>query len=167
MDTDYITQPNTPVMPVYSPTQSCYMTIKRDSEDIGEKIVNLFKYEKVLSLENKIQITYDIIMNTDKLTNFDDFFEEECHLTLVNWIYNTKKELKKGFLDGRSYHLIYNILNIFETFPINLKDLLVLNIYQKLNKIRKFMKKINFILFLKLDNLLSYWENFINDKLDA
>ena len=97
--------------------------------------------------------------------NYNDFYEEECHLCLVNWIYNLKNDLRKGFLDGNSYHLINNILNIFETFPINLKDLLVLNIYQKLNKIRKFMKKINFIIFLKLDNLLNYWESFLNDNL--
>jgi hypothetical protein len=165
MDTDYISQSIISEMSIYDPIRPDLAYSKSFKEEIGEKIVNLFKYDKVLQIEPKIQITNEILMNTDKLINYDDFFEEECHLTLVNWIYNLKNDLRKGVLDNRSYHLIYNILNIFETFPINLKDLLVLNIYQKLNKIRKFMKKINYIIFLKLDNLLSYWETFLNDNL--
>lgn len=150
---------------IYDPTQPGLSYSEVSDEEFGEKIVNLFKYEKSLLIEHKIQITNEILMNSNKITNYVDFFEEECHLVLVNWIYNLKDSLRKGFLDSMSYHLIYNILNIFETFPINLKDLLVLNIYQKLNKIRKLIKQINFNIFLKLDNLLSYWQTFLNDNL--
>jgi hypothetical protein len=165
MDTYYITDQRSTENTIYDPIEPLQPCLNETTEDIGEKIVNLFKYDKAFQIEHKLQITNEIIMNSEKLVNYNDFFEEECHLSLVNWIYNLKNDLRKGFLDGNSYHLIYNILNIFETFPINLKDLLVLNIYQKLNKIRKFMKKINFIIFLKLDNLLNYWESFLNDNL--
>jgi hypothetical protein len=165
MDTYYIGDQRSTEYITYDPIEPFQPYLIESNEDIGEKIVNLFKYDKAFQIEHKLQITNEILMNLDKLVSYNDFFDEECHLSLVNWIYNLKNDFKKGFLDANSYHLIYNILNIFETFPINLKDLLVLNIYQKLNKIRKIMKKINFIIFLKLDNLLNYWESFLNDNL--
>ena len=149
------------MMSYYDPIKNY---VPQYNEKMENEIVSMFKHEKKLSLDDKILLTNLIIINSNKLINYEDFFEEECHLSLVNWIYNLKNDLKKGYIDNKSYHLLYNILNIFESFPINLKDLLVLNIYQKLNKIRKYMKKINFNIFVKIDGLITYWKEFLNDN---
>jgi hypothetical protein len=133
---------------------------------IEDKIIQIFKYDSLYSLEDKILITQYIIQNHSKISKHNDFYEEECHLVLINWIYGLKKEIQvNGLVDVRIYHLLYNILNIFESFPIDLKDLFNLNIYEKLNKIRKIMKKININIFCKLERLLNYWKDFSNDNM--
>jgi hypothetical protein len=133
---------------------------------IVEKIIQIFKWDSYYSIEDKILITNYILYYSQPISTHSDFYEEECHLVLVNWIYNLKNEIQRGYtLDPRIYHLLYNILNIFESFPIDFKDLFNLNIYEKLNKIRKIMKKINYIIYCKLDCLLNYWKTFSNDNM--
>jgi hypothetical protein len=139
-----------------------------DSPDynISEKIIQIFKWDSYYSTEDKILITNYILYYNQQISSYKDFYEEECHLVLTNWIYNLRHEIQAStHLDPRIYHLLYNILNIFESFPIDLKDLLTLNIYERLNKIRKNMKKINFIIYCKVDRLLNYWKTFSNDNM--
>lgn len=132
---------------------------------IEQIITNAFKYESTMPKEEKIYLTSYIIQHIYFITKLEDFYEEECHLTLVNWIWNLRHKIKGNEnLDEFDYYLINNILIIFEKIPILTKDLFDLKIYQKLNKIRKYMKKINNLLFVKLDNLLNYWKSFCDEQ---
>jgi hypothetical protein len=134
----------------------------------AEKIICLFKYENLYNLDEKLRITNYILINYEEIRDCSDFYEEECHLCLVNWVYALKNEIQKNaFVDVRIYHLIYNILNIFESFPIELKDLFNLDIYQKFNSVRQVLKKINGnnFIFSKIDCLLNYWKSFTEGKM--
>jgi hypothetical protein len=58
--------------------------------------------------------------------------------------------------------LLFNIINIFEIFPIKPNDLISLNFIEKLNKINYTVKNFNLELYSKIKNLIYYWKNLIS-----
>lgn len=125
----------------------------------ADEIVNSFKKESLMSIQDKITLTREIIANVDILVNFENFYEEECQLSLVNWLSEYRKYiafLKSKADDNKLYELLYNIIYIFQVFPVNSKDIITLKIFEKLNKIRKIMNK-NLNIYQYLDYLLNYW----------
>ena len=135
-------------------------------EDEGQK---LLKEE----MESKIYITELILSNRDSLIELEDFYEEECQLSLLNWACNIHKKLikqksykysldldyyenlnkdslNKNSLNKNLEILLFNILNIFEIFPIKPDDLNSLNFFGKLKEIKKDMKTQNIIIYKKI-----------------
>lgn len=127
------------------------------SEIFNDYVLQIFRYEKTLTIEQKINFT-SILVNYRNHLDLAEFFEEECHLSLVQWIYSNIPLITTE--DDQIFHLLYNIIILFEVLPINVNDLFELKIFDKLNKIRKLIKNKRLYIFQHLDNLLNYWTTF-------
>ena len=101
-------------------------------------------------------ITYQILSNVSSLIVSEDFYIEECQLSLLNWAYRSVRDVSNK---EQLEILLDNILNIFEIFPINQQDLISLNFIEKLNKIKRSVKKWNTKLSIKIQHLVTYWQN--------
>ena len=145
-------------------TVGLYIIQKLREEDLKEMLPCLSLDESNLNLENvaeelnsKYSIVELILNNRDILVNLDEFYEEECQLSLLNWAWNIHRKffgrknetnstgnnletdtnanifLNKEFLfknkclNNKAEILLFNILNIFEIFPIKPDDLKSLN----------------------------------------
>jgi hypothetical protein len=133
------------------------------SHKYQEFIMSNFKYDHLLSLEDKINLTSSIVFYHTFLTDMDEFFEEECHLALVTWVDKYVPLIKKKKADEKVFQLLYNIIIIFEIIPIKVADLFELKIFQKLNKIRKYIKH-NLYIYHHLDKLINYWTGFCTEN---
>jgi hypothetical protein len=148
-----------------------------NSEKIAEK------------LQSKLDIVELIMNNRDILINLEDFYEEDCQLSLLNWAWNIyrrffgnkntepfanmntnsnancylNKDLlfKNNCLNNKAEILLFNILNIFEIFPIKPDDLKSLNFIEKLRDIKKGMKPRNLMIYKKIKKLIKFWKKMI------
>ena len=123
-----------------------------------------------------------------------EFCEEECHLALLNWVWKYAKKLKKFKLESelrekyllnrennfeeffQKYNillieinfildLLINILNLFSFLPITSSDLLNLKLYQKLQKIKTYIKSFSNINILNtIDFVLNKWRIQIDSE---
>ena len=57
-------------------------------------IIEVIKQEENLHIFQKITFTNSILLNKDKFSELKEFYEEECHLSLINWIWKERKILK-------------------------------------------------------------------------
>ena len=110
-------------------------------------IIQIIKKEDTLNIFQKYNFTYSILLNSDKFNDLKEFYEEECHLSLLNWVWKERKTLKYpniyfNKLLGILY-LLNNILNIFQILHFNSKDILDLKLFEKLNSIRSLIKNWN------------------------
>ena len=181
-------------------TVGLYIIQKLREEDLKEMLPSLSLDESNLNLENvaeelnsKHNIVELILNNRDILVNLDEFYEEECQLSLLNWAWNIhrkffgrktetnstgnnlemdtntsannllNKELlfKNKCLNNKAEILLFNILNIFEIFPIKPDDLKSLNFIEKLRDIKKDMKSRNLLLYKKIKKLINFWKKMI------
>jgi len=135
-------------------------------DTIVDSIIETFKFDHMMKIEAKINFTAMIFTQRDLIAESEDFYEEECHLSLVNWIYEYINESKRynELLDEKVFHLIYNILIIFEILPLKVNDLFELKIFEKLNKLRKFIKTKNINIYSQVDRLLNYWTSFCTNN---
>ena len=180
-------------------TVGLYIIQKLREEDLKEMLPSLSLDESNLNLENlaeelnsKYGIVELILNNRDILVNLDEFYEEECQLSLLNWAWNIHRKffgrknetnstgnnletdtnanifLNKEFLfknkclNNKAEILLFNILNIFEIFPIKPDDLKSLNFIEKLRDIKKDMKSRNLLLYKKIKKLIKFWKKMIN-----
>ena len=165
-----------------------YIIQKLREEDLKEMLPSLSLEESNSNSENiaeelnsKNSIAELILNNRDILVNLDEFYEEDCQLSLLNWAWNIhrkffaekkiEKESERGInpqmtttdtnalsflnkdflfknncLNNKAEILLFNILNIFEIFPIKPDDL----------------KSLNFILYKKIKKLIKFWKKMIN-----
>ena len=179
-------------------TVGLYIIQKLREEDLKEMQPSLSLDESNLNLENvaeelnsKYGIVELILNNRDILVNLDEFYEEECQLSLLNWAWNIHRKffgrknetnstgnnletdtnanifLNKEFLfknkclNNKAEILLFNILNIFEIFPIKPDDLKSLNFIEKLRDIKKDMKSRNLLLYKKIKKLINFWKKMI------
>ena len=166
-----------------------YIIQKIREEDLREdNMINIDEADenqKLLEeeIKSKINITEMILSNKDILIDLEDFYEEECQLSLLNWACDIQKKLRqkrnkynldldyyenlnkdslnKNSLNNNQEILLFNILNIFEIFPIKPDDLKSLNFIDKLKKIKKDMKNQNIIIYKKIKNLIKFWKSMI------
>ena len=179
-------------------TVGLYIIQKLREEDLKEMLPSLSLDESNLNLENvaeelnsKYGIVELILNNRDILVNLDEFYEEECQLSLLNWAWNIHRKffgrknetnstgnnletdtnanifLNKEFLfknkclNNKAEILLFNILNIFEIFPIKPDDLKSLNFIEKLRDSKKDMKSRNLLLYKKIKKLINFWKKMI------
>ena len=122
--------------------------------------------EAKIIFEEKIYITSLILSNIELLVGFENFYEEDCQFSLLIWGYKSCKKynsVKNKSLYRKNLEvLLYNIIKIFEKFPIKTNDLISLNFIEKLNKIKYIVKNFNLGLYSKIKNLIFYWKNLIS-----
>ena len=122
--------------------------------------------EAKIIFEEKIYITSLILSNIELLVGFENFYEEDCQFSLLIWGYKSCKKynsVKNKSLYRKNLEvLLYNIIKIFEIFPIKTNDLISLNFIEKLNKIKYTVKNFNLGLYSKIKNLIFYWKNLIS-----
>ena len=173
-----------------------YIIQKLREEDLKESLPSLDLDELNIEAENlekeiksKLSIVDLILNNRDILINLEDFYEEDCQLSLLNWACNINRKLfanknfeplseanthsdiqfplnkdlffKKNYLNNKAEILLFNILNIFEIFPIKPDDLKSLNFIEKLTEIKQDMKSRNLILYKKVKKLVKFWKKMI------
>ena len=173
-----------------------YIIQKLREEDLKESLPSLDLEELNIEAENlekeiksKLSIVDLILNNRDILINLEDFYEEDCQLSLLNWACNINRKFfanknfeplseanthsdiqfplnkdlffKKNYLNNKAEILLFNILNIFEIFPIKPDDLKSLNFIEKLTEIKQDMKSRNLILYKKVKKLVKFWKKMI------
>ena len=141
-------------------------------EELENYIINTIKQESNLNIYQKISFTNSILLNSDKLNQLKDFYEEECHLSLLNWIWNERIFLKYPNYNINNIFallaLLINILNIFEIIHINSNDILELKLYEKLIKIKEFIKKWSndFKIINLISLILNKWKKNVEEDFE-
>lgn len=175
-----------------------YIIQKLREEDLRENQFSLDMEESNSNSENiaeelqsKLEIVEMIKNNRDILMNLEDFYEEDCQLSLLNWAWNIYRRfyenknieprsdinmntiteancalnkdllLKNNCLNYKAEILLLNILNIFEIFPIKPDDLKSLNFIEKLREIKKDMKSRNIFIYKRIKKLIHFWKKMI------
>ena len=142
------------------------------AESLEQLIINTIKQEDSMSLLSKLQFTYFISQHVNLLSQLSEFFEEECHLSLLNWVWKEKKLLKNPYSSLSDMNslcgvleLLYNILFIFENLPIKSNDILDLRLFEKLNKIKVYINRWNVFLPVlgKISAVLDKWKKEVDD----
>jgi len=149
---------------------------------------NLSPENEVEEIESKLSIVKLIMNNRDILMNLEEFYDEDCQLSLLNWAWNIHRRFfrnkniepflntsctvthfplnndllfKNNCLNNKAEILLFNILNIFEIFPIKPDDLKSLNFIEKLKEIKRDMKSKNLIIYKKIKKLIKFWKKMI------
>lgn len=149
---------------------------------------NLSPENEVEEIESKLSIIKLIMNNRDILMNLEEFYDEDCQLSLLNWAWNIHRRFfrnkniepflntsctvthfplnndllfKNNCLNNKAEILLFNILNIFEIFPIKPDDLKSLNFIEKLKEIKRDMKSKNLIIYKKIKKLIKFWKKMI------
>ena len=166
---------------------------KDESENNFRKyILGTIKNDDELTLKEKITFSFYLVMNTNSFNEeiVREFNEEECHLSLINWIWRYNKKFKEFKLQNQlklnffenfdnilsQYNkllieiniimeLLINILNFFVFLPINSSDILRLKLYEKLIKIKGYIKSYANEYILNLINLvLDKWKSTVDEE---
>jgi hypothetical protein len=166
---------------------------KDESENNFRKyILGTIKNDDELTLKEKITFSFYLVMNTNSFNEeiVREFNEEECHLSLINWIWRYNKKFKEFKLQNQlklnffenfdnilsQYNkllieiniimeLLINILNFFVFLPINSSDILRLKLYEKLIKIKGNIKSYANEYILNLINLvLNKWKSTVDEE---
>jgi len=168
---------------------------EQEKSDFMEIILSTLKKEEDLTLKEKLDFSFLLSISRGNFTEetIKEFCEEECHLTLLNWVWKYAKKLKKFKLETEikekcinitnifddffpKYNkllieinfildLLINILNLFSFLPINSYDILNLKLYQKLYKIKLYIKSFsNVNILTSIDYVLNKWKNQIDKE---
>ena len=142
------------------------------AESLEQLIINTIKQEDSMSLLSKLQFTYFISQHANLLSQLSEFYEEECHLSLLNWVWKEKKLLKNPYSSLSDMNslcgvleLLYNILFIFENLPIKSNDILDLRLFETLHKIKVYINRWNVFLPVlgKISAVLDKWKKEVDD----
>lgn len=126
-------------------------------------ISKINKPYKSLSIKEKIDVSAEIILNRQYIISQEVFLQEEVQVTLLNWIWKIRKNIdSENFEFFHLNDLLFNIIIIFETFPIQTDTLISCHFLRKLNDIYREVKQLNSALACRLQNLLNYWQEQIN-----
>ena len=134
------------------------------SQKISQYLISkINKPYKSLSIKEKIDVSAEIILNRQYIISQEVFLQEEVQATLLNWIWKIRKNIdSENFEFFHLNDLLFNIIIIFETFPIQTDTLISCHFLRKLNDIYREVKQLNSALACRLQNLLNYWEEQIN-----
>ena len=115
-----------------------------------------------LSIKEKIDLSAEIIQNRPYVISQDAFLQEECHVTLLNWIWKIRNKINsENFEFLHLNDLLFNIILIFETFPIQTDTLVSCHFLTKLNLITNQVNEINSALACRIRTLVHYWDEQI------
>ncbi len=179
----------------YPPINDEPIIEKEPKNDMKTLILETFKNDDELSLGQKIAFTYFLNMNKNSFNDelIREFIGEECHLSLLNWVWRYNKKFKQFQLQHQlkinlieyfenflpQYNkllieiniimeLLINILNFFVFLPINSSDILHLKLYEKLIKIKENIKCYANEYILNLINfVLNKWKTEVDIENEA
>lgn len=147
--------------------------LKKEALKFEKECINRINHDSDLTLTDKIEITQNMLDNSIYISLFSqEFYEEECPLSLINWIWNQFKVLKKeaknfqneNFLNFITFlQLIFNILNLIEKLQINSQDIITLKLYEKLIIIKKILLKLKIFNFdFLISEILQKWKSNVD-----
>ena len=175
----------------------CYPanTEEESKNNFKKFILDTIKNDDELALKDKLAFSLFLVMNTSGFNEelINEFNEEECHLSLLNWIWRYNKKLKQFQLEHQlkinlfqnfdnflpNYNkllieiniimeLLINILNFLAFLPINSSDILHLKLYEKLLKIKGYIKSYANEYLLNLINfVLEKWKAEVEAENEA
>ena len=126
---------------------------KKTAEEFEKNLVNSLKFEDSLDINAKVSLTKYMLFNSHLFPILNDFYEEECHLCLVNWAWNLREVVKTMELCRGDniclvelysvLELLNNIFNILQRLRISSQDLLNLKMFEKINKLKGYL--LNFV----------------------
>jgi hypothetical protein len=173
----------------FQPESNCLVHPNSDSMTL---ILSTLKKEEDLTLKEKLEFSYYLSFAISNFTEdmMKEFNEEECHLTLLNWVWRYGKKFKEFRIENEiknsinlnqnfeiffpKYNillieinfimeLLINILNIFIFLPITSNEILNLKLYEKLSKIKKYIKSYaNQNILNLIDIVLQKWKNQVD-----
>ena len=112
------------------------------------------------SIEEKINLCAEIYENRKEIISDDLFFLEECHQTILNWVWKQKKNFLIENIDfNQLIDLLFNVIIIFEFLPINIETLINCNFIKKLKVFEKLIKDYNYALSIRINSLVNYFES--------
>ena len=157
----------------YNPLNSISFDKKSLAFETEKMIIQICNKDEMMTLENKLCFVKLILMNCDYFIYFKDFYEEECHLTILNWIYKERDYLK-NYIKYDIYHInlildiLNTILNIYKKLNIKSIDLIELKLYDKLKKISLYeiFESYDYAkpIFNNIKLILKNWDKIIVDK---
>ena len=173
----------------FQPESNCLV---HPNSDYMTTILSILKKDEELTLKEKLEFSYCLSLairsfNEDMIKEFN---EEEGHLTLLNWVWRYGKKFKEFRIENEIknsinltqnfdifFHkynillieinfimdLLINILNIFIFLPITSNEILNLKLYEKLSKIKKYIKSFANKDILNLtDIIIQKWKNQVD-----
>ena len=144
--------------------------LSNPKEAFIKEVVSKFKNEESLTLKDKLEFSYLLSISIGNFNEemIKEFNEEECHLSLLNWVWRYRKKIKEFLSENENKNslklipnfdnffsykynkllieinfiiqLLINILNILYFLPITSSELLNLKFYEKLSKIKEYIK---------------------------
>ncbi len=134
------------------------------SKKLNEKLLN-FLIEKINrqeffpSLEEEINLSAYIIKHKEEIYSNELFYLEECHQSILNWIWYKRKNLTPQNIDfNQLIDLLFNVIIIFEYFPMSLEILNNCHLIKKLKDIKNCIQDFNITLSFRIENLIHYYE---------
>ena len=177
------------------PNNKDIQTEKEVDNNVKKYILETIRNDDDLTLGEKIAFTRFLIMNENCFNDefIREFNEEECHLSLLSWIWRYNKKFIQFQLQHQlkinlivnyeiflsQYNkllieiniimeLLINILNFFVFLPINSSDILHLKLYEKLIKIKANIKSYANDYLINLINLvLNKWKTEVDTENEA
>ena len=169
------------------------LCLSSPKDDFIKNLLSIFKKEESLTLKDKLEYSYNLSIAIVNLNEeiLKELNEEECHLSMLNWVWRYRKKIKEFRFENEIKNninlfqnfdyffpnkfnkllieinfiiqLLINILNIFKFLPITSNEILTLKLFDKLSKIKGYIKSFASEEVLNLtDFVLSKWKNQID-----
>ena len=141
-----------------------YYSKKLNEKSLNFLIQKINRQEFFPSLEEEINLSAYIIKHKEEFYSNDLFYLEECHQSILNWIWYKRKNLTPQNIDfNQLIDLLFNVIIIFEYFPIQLEILNNCHLIKKLKDIKNCIKDYNIPLTIRIGDLINYLENQSNN----
>ena len=141
-----------------------YYSKKLNEKSLNFLIQKINRQEFFPSLEEEINLSAYIIKHKEEFYSNDLFYLEECHQSILNWIWYKRKNLTPQNIDfNQLIDLLFNVIIIFEYFPMKLDILINCHLIKKLKDIKNCIKDYNIPLTFRIENLINYWEKQSNN----
>ena len=148
------------------------LCLSSPKDDFIKNLLSIFKKEESLTLKDKLEYSYNLSIAIVNLNEeiLKELNEEECHLSMLNWVWRYRKKIKEFRFENE----IKNNINLFQNFdyffpnkfkflPITSNEILNLKLFDKLSKIKGYIKSFANDEVLNLtDFVLSKWKNQID-----
>ena len=137
----------------------CYSKKKIKQNSLNYLVEKINRQEFFPCLEDEINLSADIINHKEEFFKNELFYSEECHQSILNWIWNKRKYLTPDNIDfNQLFDLLFNVIIIFEYFPMSLEILNNCHLIKKLKDIKNCIQDFNITLSFRIENLINYYE---------
>ena len=136
-----------------------YYSKKLNEKSLNFLIQKINRQEFFPSLEEEINLSAYIIKHKEEIYSNELFYLEECHQSILNWIWYKKENLTPQNIDfNQLIDLLFNVIIIFEFLPIHIENLINCNFIRKFKVFEKLIKDYNSALSIRINDLVNYFE---------